>query len=284
MKQFSITKILIDISIFAVLFYIYYLLHRKGIPKESGFFCDDYSIRKPFKEETFPIKFIYIFGLISTITIIAVVEIVKSIVNKSKYQNYSRLFHTITISYTPNCFMNFYHYFTSFLLGLTAKNVVTKIVKLVIGRKRPFFIEVCKPNIDCNKFNPLYVSSYECLGANKKLIRAAHMSFYSGHSAFSFFVAVYMMIYLHYRVNLKGVLKYLVHLVQFLYIVLASTIAISRITDNWHHPSDVVIGSLVGIIFAFMTTFKLAKISEVDIYENNMKVLSRLPFYNVKTY
>ena len=66
-------------------------------------------------------------------------------------------------------------YFTGLLLSL----VVTDMGKIVIGRLRPHFIDVCKP--DFSTFNcsdvlghPVYVTEYRCLGDSSMVIAARY--------------------------------------------------------------------------------------------------------------
>lgn len=67
------------------------------------------------------------------------------------------------------------------------------IAKYTIGRQRPHFFDVCKPNVgykDCLP-NHEYITKFECTGDDQYRIHEAQLSFYSGHSAFSFYAAWY---------------------------------------------------------------------------------------------
>ena len=50
---------------------------------------------------------------------------------------------------------------------------------------------------------------------------------------------------------------------QFLIYILAIYIALTRISDYRHHPTDVITGIIVGNLFAFLTLFFM-----VDLFRN----------------
>ena len=105
----------------------------------------------------------------------------------------------------------------------------------------------------------------------------------SGHSSFSFFCAMYLVIFLQVyflsniqlwstfclqlRANklpetgstMKNLIRLLLKVVtpylQSGLLILAFFIALSRVSDYFHHPLDVLTGSVVGIIFAFWAIY-----------------------------
>ena len=107
----------------------------------------------------------------------------------------------------------------------------------------------------------------------------ARKSFMSGHSAFSFYCATVLIIYLHARLSsqqppgtikrLDGTqlhrtlfrgLKVLRPFLQFVLFLLAFYIASTRISDYRHHTMDVVTGAIIGMIFAGLVVFGLVNI------------------------
>lgn len=52
----------------------------------------------------------------------------------------------------------------------------------------------------------------------------------------------------------------------------ASVISYSRITEHWHHWSDVLTGMIVGSTFAYIIINKVAEISKHDLKEENEKL------------
>jgi len=86
----------------------------------------------------------------------------------------------------------------------------------------------------------------------------------SGHSSFSFYCATFLVIYLQARLNkipptvsclgtVATILKLIRPFVQFGVFILAFWIALTRISDYFHHPMDVTCGAIVGIGFAIIT-------------------------------
>lgn len=59
---------------------------------------------------------------------------------------------------------------------------------------------------------------------------------------------ILLQIYLQDRLAGQVKSRVLVPVLQTLYLAIALYIAYTRIFDNWHHWSDVMVGSLVGIV------------------------------------
>ena len=123
---------------------------------------------------------------------------------------------------------------------------------------RPNFFALCNPDmtsIDCgNLTHPQYVMDYSCQGPQEHIqssvfsdapweSKKVHMSFVSGHSSMAWQSATFCVLYIQSR-NLfrkssnRSVL--IVPLVQLIIIILAYFTALTRVTDYWHHPGDVI--------------------------------------------
>lgn len=140
-------------------------------------------------------------------------------------------------------------------LGLCQSTIfstfVTHILKLLAGRPRPNFMDLCKP-----------VDGI-CTSNHAEAIK----SFPSGHSAFAFAGLVFLSCYILGKLRLStaklsnldrsyytvfmasGTWKLILGLLPLL---LACWIAISRTRDYWHDFSDVIAGSLIGAICAIL--------------------------------
>ena len=62
-----------------------------------------------------------------------------------------------------------------YLMGLSLTGILTAILKISMGELRPYFLDVCNPNMtEINCFDeagfPLYVTEYTCRG-DPKMIR-----------------------------------------------------------------------------------------------------------------
>jgi len=109
-------------------------------------------------------------------------------------------------------------------------------------------MEVCKPNIGYSSCpsDHRYITDFECTGNNTYLIHESMLSFYSGHSAFSFFVAWYISLYLRARLYKPLFSRLVVPVIQFALFFGATWVAYTRVSDYKHHWSDVLIGILLG--------------------------------------
>ena len=166
-------------------------------------------------------------------------------------------------------------HFGYFALGAVTTLLFGEVAKYQIGRLRPHYLSLCNPELTddlCKDGNGYYkfveeneetmCQDYE---QNKKKLHEARLSFLSGHSSFSFYCGTFLIIYLQARLNKMPyiqrtpirlcyrVLKVLRPFIQFAMIILSFWVSLTRISDYFHHPMDVVTGALVGVVFALVT-------------------------------
>uniref|UniRef100_A0A914PA04 Phosphatidic acid phosphatase type 2/haloperoxidase domain-containing protein n=1 Tax=Panagrolaimus davidi TaxID=227884 RepID=A0A914PA04_9BILA len=138
---------------------------------------------------------------------------------------------------------------------------LTLVTKLSIGRLRPHFIDVCKPNIDlveCSS-KPLYIFDYVCTSGNTYADMSARKSFFSGHSSFSMTTVGFCVFYIQHRLGYVLNSQAVIPFIQMALISAGSIIGFSRIVDHSHHWSDVLIGQFVGIFIAYIIVFKITR-------------------------
>lgn len=104
------------------------------------------------------------------------------------------------------------------IIALSASHLLVEVVKRAVNRPRP-----CIVFKDINSFN----------------IQLFNYSFPSGHTTASFSVAVVL------SLNIASFIP--------LFIFPALVVGISRIYLGVHYPSDVLIGSIIGSLFALIT-------------------------------
>ncbi|VDM43436.1 unnamed protein product [Toxocara canis] len=149
-----------------------------------------------------------------------------------------------------------------FLLGVVFNQLMVDIAKYTIGRHRPHFIDVCKPKgFDTCPINQhQYITDFECTGADKKLVHESMLSFYSGHSAFSFYAAWFTALYLQARLYRPLFSRLLLPVIQFALFGAAAYVAYTRVSDYKHHWSDVLIGAIMGSVIGIVVAVFVAEV------------------------
>lgn len=126
------------------------------------------------------------------------------------------------------------------------------IVKYWYAEHRPIFFEICKPS-SFNCTSGTLVTDYQCTNPNlsEKLRSTISTSFPSGHAALAAYFSTFVIWLLQRRFQQRHVkVKFVVPTIQGLLVLWAFYCSISRITDNLHHPKDVLFGFIFGFGFA----------------------------------
>lgn len=140
-------------------------------------------------------------------------------------------------------------WFKSYYFVFMCEMIFMLFVKNQLGVYRPFFLEVCQPDLAINCTTGTYIrADYEC--TNKQtleiLVTESKKSFPSGHVCVSVYSCFFLMWYLQTRFSKTPLYLTLLHLTCCLWIALCS---VTRITDNWHHWFDVVGGAVLTLPF-----------------------------------
>uniref|UniRef100_F1L8H7 Phosphatidic acid phosphatase type 2/haloperoxidase domain-containing protein n=1 Tax=Ascaris suum TaxID=6253 RepID=F1L8H7_ASCSU len=249
-----------DIIICIIIGLIFTILPAFALqPYRRGFFCADETIRYPYKHSTVTTIELYIILLSMPILTIIATEVFRIITLSRSEPIMSTL-----VNKSCDLTVRFITFFAHCFFGLLLTFALTQTTKLAVGRLRPHFIDVCKPNITLTSCsNPyVYILDYECQGGTERLVKEARLSFFSGHSALSMDVAVFCVIYMQARLPRRIYGVTVLPVLQASLLGIALLIGLSRISDYKHHWSDVVVGFLVGSAIGYYSAVILGKVFE----------------------
>ncbi|XP_054612322.1 phospholipid phosphatase 1 isoform X2 [Dunckerocampus dactyliophorus] len=219
------------------------ILTAQHKPFRRGFFCNDDSIKYPLKEDT--ISYQLLGGVMIPLTVLTMIfgeclcVYLKRLKSKSSFGGYvARVYKAVG----------------TFLFGAAMSQSLTDIAKYSIGRLRPHFLDVCKPDwklISCSAGT--YVENFTCTG-NPTMVNEGRLSFYSGHSSFSMYCMLFLALYLQARLQVDWA-RLLRPTLQFFLIAASVYTGLSRVSDYKHHWSDVLTGLLQGALMAILVVF-----------------------------
>ena len=278
-------------------------------PVQRGFFCNDASLAYGYHDSTISSTLLYLVGFSVPFATILIGEFVRrrnSGVCKNACQNNLEIANLVV----------------GYVAGAAATNTVSIALKYLVGRLRPHFFDVCRPDftqIDCGTpMRPNYVTDAHCQG-NPDLfsedelseftwnesemaarVRETRLSFVSGHASFSFQAMVFTVLYLqafrneitrnqdgekntakenesaenvekntHEKESCASVAftavigrSLFIPLIQAVCLGLCSYTSITRVTDNKHHPSDVIAGAILGSVIQTLNVVSVMRLFE----------------------
>ncbi|XP_024084992.1 phospholipid phosphatase 1-like [Cimex lectularius] len=129
------------------------------------------------------------------------------------------------------------------------------IVKGTLGELGPYFLEACRPNVNCS--DPAvyshFIKDYTCSG-DKKTINQARKTFPSGHASIITLSMVYICLYVEVKLKLKWFFLGKIF-TQFLFMCIAVFVGISRVVDFQHHWVDIFVGFWFGMTYGVGTAY-----------------------------
>ena len=131
-------------------------------------------------------------------------------------------------------------------IAVGLSELITDLVKLYCGRFRPNFYNMCGFDSVTKK----------CLVEDLHRLHDSRKSFPSGHASVSVTSMLVLSFYLAGKVGVQrcvpSIKVKLYYLLSFTPMLFAIFVAASRVHDFYHHPADIVGGSLIGGICAVM--------------------------------
>ncbi|PAV70117.1 hypothetical protein WR25_09686 [Diploscapter pachys] len=226
----------LDITIaLGVALLLYLMFVGRGIsPSPRPLYCNDTGIAKPFYPNTVDLKQLLLISLATPFLVICTVEALL-FYNAEGNHRLAKFFTTSTLVYLQ--------YVIVYAVGTFAM----EIIKCRVGRLRPHFLAACRPDwskMDC-KTDPNSVIPPEeviCLNPDVRRIRTARASFPSGHTAAAALCWLFMSIYL-IRMASATRNRYVIWMRNVLittFTIWTFFVAVTRVTDYWHHPTDVL--------------------------------------------
>nr|CAH0106619.1 unnamed protein product [Daphnia galeata] len=212
-------------------------------PRGAGFYCDDHTIKFPYRGDTVSVVQLFLGSLLAPIFFILPIELVKKW-RKSR--------EAAVRSYLASAWKKSWSVWRAVLLGNLTVLVLTEISKSLISEARPHFWDTCQPNVTKEICDSGYIVDFNCTSdySNRKILDA-QKSFPSGHTSVSFFVAAFMMWYLDRAVQWRHS-YFFKPCLQLVWACFAILCALTRITDRRHHWWDVLAGGTLGLSVAFM--------------------------------
>jgi phosphatidate phosphatase len=140
----QLSQMIIDFSTVLLVSIVFILIFFYLNPFDRGFYCNDDSIRYPYKkEDTIPTWLLVLYGSSSAVLIIVLTEFVTNYlpncIDKSKKSSFKQMGVILTA-------------ILIYAMGAMSTLLITEIGKRTIGRLRPHFFDICKPKweeIEC---------------------------------------------------------------------------------------------------------------------------------------
>ncbi|KAG7225885.1 hypothetical protein INR49_014313, partial [Caranx melampygus] len=204
-------------------------------PYQRAIHCNDESISHPYRRDTIS------HGSMAAVTITCSIVIITT---GEAYLVYTNRLHS---SSQFNQYLSvLYKVVGTFLFGAAVSQSLTDLAKFTIGRPRPNFLAVCAP-ISCTG----YMLHINCTG-NPRNVTESRLSFYSGHSSFGMYCMLFLSFYIQARMQGKWT-RLVRPTIQFFLVAFAVYVGYTRVSDNKHHWSDVLVGLLQGALIAVLT-------------------------------
>ncbi|KRZ43237.1 Lipid phosphate phosphohydrolase 1 [Trichinella pseudospiralis] len=268
MITYSPVQISIHILLFGLVSLPILIFNKFVWPYRRGFYCDDESIRYPFKESTVSMTVLNLIIFPVPILTICLVEMYR--VMKFEPATLSRPAEKVEVLFGYKLhpiFSRLYYYCGFFLLGAAATQTITDIGKYSIGRLRPHFLAICQPDIDLNSCSGhTYIENFSCTNYDDWLSKDARLSFPSGHSSLVAYGMLFIVMYLQIRVQWDMYNRLIKPFIQFIFICLAIAIGLSRISNYKHHWSDVLCGLALGFFTASLLVIHVMQMGKEEIW------------------
>ncbi|UJR14055.1 hypothetical protein I4U23_001052 [Adineta vaga] len=268
-RPVSLIKIIFDGLSFLLILSTWLIFKYIVRPVRRPFLCSDLNLYHPKPpKNVFPTWLLFVCAVVVPIIIILLSESARwfYFFRQKAARFVYRLQIRSSIYNIPQWLGNLYIAIGIFAFASGVNSFLTNVGKVSFGRHRPHFIPSCFNKTTYKDFcvDPtLWIVNYTCIGeASATVVEKdgafdIRQSFPSGHSSTAFCGLIFLALYIHkvWRYRHLGLITYLMETGCF---ALAAYIGITRVTDNRHHPTDVLGGAILGtgiaiIAFRYMT-------------------------------
>ena len=136
----QLIQMIIDFITVVFVSIIFILIFFLVQPFDRGFYCNDDSLRYPYKkEETIPSWLLYMYGSCCAFFMIFLTELLTTCIDKSENLSLKPKTAILTAIWI-------------YAMGAMSTILITDVGKRTIGRLRPHFFDICKPKweeIEC---------------------------------------------------------------------------------------------------------------------------------------
>ncbi|CAF0971743.1 unnamed protein product [Adineta ricciae] len=226
-------------------------------PVRRPFLCSDLNLYHPKPpHNVFPTWLLFVCAVIVPVVFILLSESVRwfYLTRRKSVRAVYRLRFRSNIYNVSQLIGNLYIVIGIFAFANAINSFLTNVGKVSYGRQRPHFIPSCFNKTTYKDFcaDPtLWIVNYTCIGESSAIFVEKdgafdiRQSFPSGHSSTAFCGLIFLALYVHraWKNRNLGFIRYFVETCCF---ALAAYIGITRITDNRHHPTDVLAGAILG--------------------------------------
>eukprot|EP01069_Polyplicarium_translucidae_P002544 Polyplicarium_translucidae@DN2061_c0_g1_i1.p1 len=194
----------------------------RGVPLS----WEDYS--KPRKDET------YNDGLLMGLCVVAFLVAV----------GFGLIYNSVKERRTTTLWRDFVVALLAFTLAFFLSLLLTQVIKVMVGQLRPDFLARCFDSDEPQDWPDPVPESPEC--EDRRAENSGRKSFPSGHASMSWSAYTFAALYVYRYLIREPLVGSWALAAPCCFLIVPTLISASRVTDNLHHPRDVIAGALLG--------------------------------------
>lgn len=173
--------------------------------------------------------------------VIPLIVIVTMEVEKCSFPVNSRLKYLSVIERIADTSSLMFRVFGMYILGILLTSSLIDYLKITVGQPKPYLL---------TRFYEIVCNSQVNSNLNNRELLTALKSFPSHLTGIATFCSAFTGVYIH-STRWSRRIPVLLPILTQCFIILAITVAIDRVQSYYSHLSDVIVGFILGIIFAF---------------------------------